>query len=74
MLTLLIIFGILYAVGGALGIVFKVAYHLFKWVFLAALVIGAGIFVVAFAVPVLFILPLAVVLFLLFCGVAGAVN
>lgn len=66
MLTLLILFCVVYLAVGALGLVFRAVFHLFKWIFLAALVVGAVVLAVFFAVPLLLILPAAVVIGLLF--------
>ena len=66
MLTLLGLFCVIYLLGGALGLVFHIAFHIFKWVFLIALGIGAFLLAAVFAVPLLLVAPAAVGIGLLF--------
>ena len=49
---------------------FRLTFGLLKWGFLAVLCIGLTVFAVLFTVPVLVLLPAALVLYLLVCGVA----
>ena len=70
MLTMLLIFIIFHLLIGMGAVMFRLTFGLLKWGFLAVLCIGLTVFAVLFTVPVLVLLPAALVLYLLVCGVA----
>lgn len=67
MLSILLLFCGIYVVFGLFGLAFKLTFGVFKFLFLLALSVGSFIFTLVFAVPLLIILPLALVLFVLYC-------
>ena len=60
-----------YVFFGMLGLVFKITFGLFKWIFLFVLSIGTGILVLGMAIPLFVIVPIAIILYLAFQFVAG---
>ncbi len=71
MLTLMVFLFIIFSIiCGVFGLVFKITFQLFKWIFLGVLAIVGMVFIFAFAVPVLIILPIAAVIYFIFCAIA----
>lgn len=67
MLTCVLAFCLIYVIFGAIGLALKITYHIFKWIFTIALVIGALVVTFVFAIPLLIIIPIAILLYALFC-------
>ena len=71
MLTLMVFLFIAFSIiCGVFGLVFKITFQLFKWIFLGVLAIVGMVFIFAFAVPVLIILPFAAVIYFIFYAIA----
>lgn len=70
MLTCILGFCLLYIIFGFIGLTLKIAFHIFKWIFVAALAIGAVIATIAFAIPIMIIIPIAILLYAILCQAA----
>ena len=67
---MLFLFAIFSIICGIFGLVFKITFEIFKWLFLAVLAIIGFVFIFAFAVPALFIIPIAAVIYFIFYAIA----
>lgn len=65
MVTLFVLFASVYIACLILKLVFRITFRLLKWIVLAALSIAGYVLAAAFAVPLMIVIPGALILFLL---------
>ena len=66
MLTLLLIFTLISVVTGVLGLIFRTTFRLIKWFYPVIIAAVAYVFFVFYAVPLMLLIPAALVVCLLF--------
>lgn len=66
MLTLLLIFTLISVVTGVIGLIFRTTFRLIKWFYPVIIAAVAYVFFVFYAVPLMLLIPAALVVCLLF--------